>query len=111
METLNLKEYQFPKVTGVDVAFSTLRTDDVLLKEAEARGFNKSSNPYCMLFSTIFFNGGKVKFKESLDPSFKERAWPYFRALIGSFSPKHEHKQAVCAMILSELVEPELDNA
>ena len=109
--TLDLKSYQFKQATSLDIAFPTFNTDPVLLKEAEARGFNSHHNPYCKLFSTLFYSGGKVKFKEGIDEAFRKNAWMYMRALMGSFAPKHEHKEAVCAMILSELCEPELDKS
>lgn len=109
--SLDLKTYQFQKTTGVDIVFPTHNTDPVLLKEAEERGFDNDNNPYCRLFSQLFFTGGKVKFKKDVDEEFKTKAWNYMRALMGSHSPKHEHKEAVCAMILSELVEPELDKS
>jgi len=57
------------------------------------------------LFSSLFFGGGKVQFKKDLQLAFKESAWPYTRALMGSFEPSHQEKEAVCAMLLSELVE------
>lgn len=109
--TLDLKSYDFKVVTTVDLAFPTFDTDPVLLKEAKDRGFMDHYNPYCKLFGTIFFRGGKVKFKDGLDESFKNKAWPYLRSFMGSFAPKHEHKQAICAMLLSELCEPELDKS
>ena len=106
--TLDLTKYNFPKVTGVDLAFPTLNTDKRLLAEAVARGFDEHYNPYNRLVSQIFFSGGRLKFKEGVDEEFRKRALMYFRALIGSFAPKHEDKTAVCAMILSEIAEPEL---
>lgn len=106
---IDLKTYKFPEVSKADLAFSTFNTIPELLIEAEERGFNRSSNPYCILFSTLFFKGGRVKFKTGIDDDFKQRAWLYVRAFMGSWNPKHEHKEAISAMILSELVEPELD--
>lgn len=111
VKNLDLSKYNFPEVTGVDLAFPTFNTDHVLLKEAEDRGLLHGNTQYNKLFSTLFFSGGKVKFKEGIDTEFQTRAWRYMRALIGSFSPKHEHKEAVCALILSEICEPELDQA
>jgi hypothetical protein len=109
-KNLDLTTFQFPNVTGLDSAFSTFDTIPALLNEAKLRGFYNDSNPYCKLFSKLFFSGGKIVFKQDLDPEFKKRAFPYLRSFMGSFSPKHEHKEAICAMLLSELAEPELDN-
>lgn len=93
---------------GVSIAFSTLRTDTTLLEEAKERGFYNGNTPYNKLFSTIFFIGGQVKFKSGLEKSFVDKAWPYTIALMSSWEPKHEEKEAICAMLLSELVEPEI---
>ena len=104
-QKMDLVKYHWPVLTDAQVAFSTLDTDPKLLEEAQRWGFNKSSNPYNDLASNLFFKGGKLNFKEGLDPVFKERATRYLRAYMGSFAPRHEHKEAVCALILSELVE------
>lgn len=108
---MNIQEYKFPKIDGFAMAFSTLKTDMVLLAEAKERGFYDGNTPYNRLFSQIFFRGGKVKFKESISPEFKSAAWPYLKAFMASFEPKHEEKEAISALLLSELVEPELQEA
>lgn len=102
---MNIKDYKFPQVTKVDFAFPTFGIIPELLSEAEARGMDKWSHPYCQLFSTLFYNGGELKFKTGLDDDFKKNAWAYCRALMKSHEPKHEHKVAVCALIMSELLE------
>jgi hypothetical protein len=102
---MDLTTYEFPELTGADIAFSTEETRPDLLEEAKKRGFNNHNNPYCKLFSEFFFNGGKLVFKESLSEEFKTKAWNYCQALMFSYKPKHEHKQAVCAMLMSELID------
>jgi hypothetical protein len=104
---LNLREFKFPKLGGVDVVFPTVRTDPALLAEAKRRGFyGHRSTPYNELFSKLFFEGGKVTFKKEVPAEFKKAAWPYLQALMGSFAPKHEEKEAIAALLLSELCEP-----
>lgn len=102
---MDLKTYEFPKVTGLDIAFSTFKTDPELLAEAKARGFYNGRTPYNRLFSTLFFNGGKLNYKADLSAEFKNAAVPYLRAFMGSFEPAHEDKEAICALLLSELCE------
>lgn len=102
---MNLKDYKFRKVTDGEIIFSTQTIDPPLLKEARQRGFYNGHTPYNDLFSKIFFKGANVNFKKGLDKEFQENATRYLRALIGSFEPKHEEKEAVCAMLLSELVD------
>jgi len=104
---MDLTKFEFPKVTGLDMAFGTFDSHPELLAEARARGFYNGHTPYNKLFSSLFFSGGKLNFKKDLDPEFKAAALPYLRSFMGSFAPKHEEKEAICAMLLSELVEIE----
>ena len=104
---MDLKKFNFPEVKYIDMAFSTYKTDDLLLKEAKERGFyNNKLSPYNKLFSNLFFNGGRITFKEGIDEDYKNRAWNYCRSFMRSFEPKHEEKEAICAMLMSELLEP-----
>ncbi len=100
---MNLQDYDFPKLTEVDIAFSTLQTDDFLLELAKERGFYDGNTPYNRLFSNLFHKGGKIVFQCSASDEFKQKAFPYLKALMMSFEPSHEDKDAVCALILSEL--------
>lgn len=102
---MNLTDYQFPTLTLQQVAFSTLKADPVLLEEAERRGFYNGDTPYNKLFSELFFKGGTLNFKKDVDPEFRSKVGAYMRALMGSFEPSHEEKEAICALLLSELVE------
>jgi hypothetical protein len=108
---MNLQEFEFPKVEGIDMAFSTFKTIPELLEEAKNRDFYNGHTPYNKLFSTIFFSGGKIIFKKGIDEDFKKKAWSYCRSFMGSFEPSHEEKEAICAMLMSELIEPELDKS
>lgn len=105
---MNLKTYKFPKISAISEGISTQETDKKLLAEAKKRGFYNGETKYNKLFSTLLFFGGSVVFKKDINQDFQDRAWLYCLALMKSFEPKHEEKEAVCAMIMSELVEPEL---
>jgi hypothetical protein len=107
-EGINLREFKFPDVTGADMVFPTFDTIPELLDEAERRGFDGSDNPYHRMVSTLFFEGGKVKPKADVPEDYYKRVWAYVRAFMGSFAPKHEDKTAICALLLSEIVEPKL---
>lgn len=102
---MDLKTFKFPTVTGLDIAFSTQRTIPDLLAEAKERGFYNGHTPYNNLFSELFFAGGKLNFKKDLPEEFRRAAMLYMKSFMGSFEPKHEEKEAICAMLLSELVE------
>jgi hypothetical protein len=108
---MNLREHKFPEVSRIDMAFSTFRTDPALLAEAKARGFYNGHTPYNRMFSTLFFKGGKLNYKKDVPEEFLNAAVPYLKAFMGSFEPKHEEKEAICALLLSELVEPTTETA
>jgi hypothetical protein len=95
---MELTKFKFP---------TTRDTNKELLAEARSRGFYNGSTPYNKLFSDLFFKGGDIKFKDGLDEDFKNEAWKYCRSFMGSFMPKHEEKEAICAMLMSELLEVE----
>lgn len=106
---MDLTKFNFQEVNGVDMVFSTFKTDKALLEEAKERGFYNGGTPYNKLFSNLFYMGGAVKFKKDIDSEFKDKAWKYCRSFMGSWEPKHEEKEAVCAMLMSELLEPDLE--
>lgn len=101
---MNIKQFNFPKLSEADIAFSVLTTNKELLNEATKRGFYNDHTPYNKLFSTLFFSGGALNFKKDIDNEFKSKATPYLKAFMISMEPQHEEKEAVCAMLLSELV-------
>lgn len=103
---MDLKQFDFPSVRGVDLLFPTFKTIPDLLIEAKSRGFYNGHTPYNDLFSRLFFNGGKLKFKQNIESAFREKAFPYLKAFMQSWEPKHEEKEAICALIMSELLEP-----
>jgi len=87
------------------VGFSTLGTNPTLLEESRKLGFYNGDSQYNKLFSDLFFSGGKLNFKEDLDPDFKKYATKYLKCFMGSFEAKHEEKESICALLLSELIE------
>lgn len=95
----------FPPVKDVDLAFSTAKIPPALLQEAIDKGFDKDSNPYNKLASSLFFKGGQLNWKKDISMERRELGGRYLASLMRSFEPKHEHKEAVCAYILSELVD------
>lgn len=94
----------YPEVTDVDIAFGIVPDKKMISKAMEA-GFYNGNTKYNDMFSKLFFNGGSLKFKKDLNKEFAEKALRYYKAVAVSFGSKHEEKEAVCAMVLSELVE------
>lgn len=98
-----------PELTGADVAFGNIKHMPKYGMIPEE--FKRSSNPYVDAVSSWFFSGakgtpdglviGKMKFtaKPGVD---RTKALAAIKAVLGSFEPKHEHKEAACAFMLSE---------
>lgn len=94
-----------PEVTDVQIAFSTLKTDKKLLSIARERGFYDSNTIYNTLFSQLFFRGGSIVIRDGVDKEYAGKILRYLKAFMRSFEPKHEEKEAISALLLSEIAE------
>lgn len=92
-----------PEVKDVDLAFPTAKADPKLLAMAREQGFYNGDTKYNSMFSNLFFRGGKIETKAKISDEHKSKIIRYFKVLSGSFAPKHEEKEAVCALLLSWL--------
>lgn len=90
---MELKDFKFPEVTNLDMAFSTFDTEPKLLLMAEQRNPEKAMKK----FDELFYSGGKVELQQDVEGSWKEQAYIYAIALMKSGHPKHEHKRIVVA--------------
>jgi hypothetical protein len=108
---MNLLTYKYEETPEAGRLFPAVKTDKVLLAEAKARGFYNGYGKYNELFNALFHKGGKVQFKSGLTKEQITPLWNYCRAFMKSWEPKHEEKEAICAMIMSEILEPELATA
>lgn len=95
---MDLSKYDWQELTTLDMAFSTLNTPRDLLEEAESRDLEKGREK----FNELFFSGGEIKLKSDVKDTWKEKAIKFALALMRSFAPKHEDKEAVCALIFEE---------
>jgi hypothetical protein len=102
---MDLINFDFPELNGPDMIFSGLKTDGRLLNEAKERDFYNGNTKYNKLFSILFFEGGKLEVKKDLPEKFRNNCLRYLKAFMGSFEPKHEEKEAICALLLSELID------
>ena len=105
-EALDLRTYPWPKVTGADIAFPTANTDPKLLREAERRGYSMYGSDKkrgSKMFQTLFYEGGKIVYREDVPEEHRNNVMAYLRSFMGSWAPKHEHKHAICAMLLDEI--------
>ena len=95
---MQLEKFKFPKVTASDMAFSSFDTIPELLEEAKLRNPEKGIRK----FNELFFQGGKINLQKDVEGTWKENAFIYAKSLMGSWSPKHEHKKLVVGMIFEE---------
>lgn len=99
-----------PELTAADVAFGGIK--HMPKQEIIPADFKRhDGNDYVKAVSSWFFGGAKaspnglvidgMKFtaKPGVDANKALRA---IKAVLGSFEPKHEHKEAACAFMLSE---------
>lgn len=87
--------------SDAEIVFSVQKTNLKLLEIAKENGFYNGRTKYNDMFSDLFFCGGKINVKSGVDETAKTKILRYFKALAASFEPKHEEKEAVCALLLS----------
>jgi hypothetical protein len=104
-KNIDLLSYKYPVVDENMLAFSTLKTDEFLLSEANLRGYcHLNSNEGGLeLFDQIFYLGGRIIYKENISDEKLEPIARYLVALMRSWEPKHEHKRAVAGMLMDEI--------
>jgi hypothetical protein len=92
-----------PEMTAVDLAFSN---DEHLPKYDDVPdAFKRHNNPYAKFISDWFFGGRTKEDIDRLVPKpgvDKDKALKAIIAVLKSYGPKHEHKEAGCAYMLSE---------
>lgn len=104
---LKLGNHQFRAFNGLDCAFGANLADyppyDSIPEE-----YRRGNTPANKAVSTLFFKGGKLedfglRLKAGVDQSAFFRT---LKAMLHSFDPKHEHKEAACAWLVAEFTEP-----
>lgn len=96
---------EVPEVDDVEMAFSTTKhlPPWSVLTEQERRG----DGPYCDCVQHLFFMGGKITDHLTPKPGADvAKITRLFRALAGSFEPKHEHKIGGIAHLLAQWFDP-----
>lgn len=89
------------EVTNVELAFGGDINKLLPTYEEIPEEFKSGHNEWCRLVSTWFFRGLKSFDcipKEDIE---KKKAMAHISAILKSFEPKHEHKEAGCAYLLS----------
>ena len=109
---LKIGTHQLPVFDAISAAFGA-RGSDYPTQEAIPAQFYGGRTTYNRVVSTLFFKGGSLdqfglQFKAGIN---KVQAMTALRALLCSFDPKHEIKEATVAWALSEWCEgtPKID--
>jgi len=91
----------FPEVDGPSMVFGGYPRDwfDSVMKIEEKPEDQKWND----MMESLFFGGGKVPVNEALPEDYRKNGLRMLRAVMGSFDPKHEHKEKVCGLILKSL--------
>lgn len=91
---------QIPELNDADIALGSIK--HMPKYETVPAEFKNSGNPYVRFISNWFFRGVDITHLTPQDGVDKTKALRAIKAVIGSFAPKHEHKMAACAYMLSE---------
>lgn len=87
------------EVSDVDQAFSAKVIGRLLPPMSDIpKDFHLDSNKWCDKASSLFFSGGTIDLKPEIN---RQAAFRQLKACLGSFEPKHEHKTAGVAYLLS----------
>jgi hypothetical protein len=88
-------------ITDVDLAF-TAAVDGLLPRWADIpEDFKRGRNKWCRFVSDWFYQGVALSRLVPRDGVDSKMALRHCKAIMGSFEPKHEHKEAGVAYLLS----------
>jgi hypothetical protein len=88
------------EISDVDLVFPTKVMH--LMPPMEQIPKGTPGSPWNQLFNDWFFNGLTSLELTPKDGVDKVKALRHIRCIMGSFEPKHEHKEAAVAFLLSE---------
>ena len=98
---------EIKEVDAVEAVFGCARIDNLIPKwEAIPKEFKDGNTKWNKLFHVWFYEGlekgAEFRPKAGVD---KTKALRHIRAVMSSFDPKHEHKEAAVSYMLSEWFE------
>jgi len=96
-----MERLEFPEVNDSDMVFGGYPREwfDSVMKREKPADFQKWAD----LMESLFFSGGSLPVNHSLDKEYVNKGIRILKAIMGSFEPKHEHKEQVCAQILAAI--------
>lgn len=92
-------------VSDLDVAFPATVKHLMPSMDSIPQEFHNGSTKWNNLVSAWFFKGLTKLDMSPKDGIEKSDAMRHIKAIMGSFEPKHEHKEAACAYLLSKWFE------
>jgi len=96
------KKYVPIEVTDVELAFGGRDMKKLLPDMADIpEEFRQGRTKWNRLFGMIFFQGRAPGTISGVDGIDQEKAGRHLRAVMKSWEPKHEHKEAGCAYLMS----------
>lgn len=88
-------------VSGLDTAFGPKNLKEFLPSMEEIpKEFHEPYHPWCKVISQWFF-GGLKEIPTAKDGIDQKKALAHLKTVLVSFEPKHEHKEAGCAYLMS----------
>jgi hypothetical protein len=98
--TVPSKWEQPQQVRDIDVAFPASVVGTLLPPMDEIpEEFHSHSHPWCRFVSKLFFSGGNLPVsRNGIDRASAAR---HLKCVLGSYEPKHEHKEAGAAYLMS----------
>lgn len=104
---LKLGEHELPEFGPLSAAFGA-RLEDYPPMTSIPEDYQKNRAAGCRIASALFFDGGSLadhgrRLKEGVDSSAFHMA---LRAMLCSFAPKHEHKEAACGWLIDTYTDP-----
>jgi hypothetical protein len=96
-----MNKLDFPNVDAAGMVFCGYPREwfDDVMKRENPVDYQKWAD----LMESLFFSGGTLPINEQLDKDYVSRGIRILKAVMGSFEPKHEHKEKVCALILKAI--------
>ena len=74
-------------------------------KEVLEKSKTELDPKYEKMSNKLFFEGGDIPYSKRIDEDYKQNGFIALSTILSSWDPKHEHKSAVCGMILQSLCE------
>lgn len=91
----------FPEISDYEISYNRYphKWFNEVLKTEE----KQEDREYNQLMEALFFKGGTIPINENLPEEYTKKGLRMFHAIVSSWSPKHEHKEKVCGLILKSI--------